>query len=46
LPWTTATQIDGPLLGVQRSRKWILTFLGRVVIVPRLRINEVVQDFA
>jgi hypothetical protein len=40
LPRTANRQRDRTILRVQRAWEWVFRFLGRVVLVPRLRINE------
>ena len=46
LPGTAARQTDGSLLGIQRARKRIFRLFRRVVLVPGLCIDEVVQDLS
>ncbi len=44
LPRATARQTDRPLFRIQSTRKRIFRLFCRVIFIPRLCIDEVVQD--
>ena len=46
MPWTTDWQIDGALFWIESSWKRVFSFLCRVVFVPRISIDKVMQQLA